>query len=170
MMKLEYALTRADQQTFNRIAQSNRLLNRNLLIIIVSTLVVLALINGPTQFWSYLGPYQSIVQIGLIFCGLFALRFFVKRRAEARCEQEFKESHLADPVGITFDDQGLTSEQEHQKTIWKWSAFRKVSIEDGNIFLWFGNLQAVMIPARSFQDHQERDDLLRYINERISQK
>ena len=168
-MKLEFALTRADQQTFSRIVQSNRMLNRNLLIIIVSTFVVLALIYGPKLFWDYLGPYQYVVQIGLIFGGLFALRFFVKRRADAKCEQEFKESHLADPVGITVDDQGLTSEQQHQKTIWKWSAFRKVSVEDGNIFLWFGNLQAVMIPARSFQDHEERDDLLHYINERISQ-
>lgn len=166
-MRLEFTLTRADHITFNKIARSGNWRNLSFFIIAASTLGALILIDWSKEFWESLGSFQFVAQIGVIFAVLYVLRKIVRCKAEERCEKEFFDSNLADPITITFDDDGLTSEQPHQKTIWKWSAFHRISVENRNIYLWFGTLQAVMIPARSFGRDAQRNDLVEYLVARI---
>jgi len=166
-MKLEFTLSRADHIAFNKTARGSWPRNWNLFIIIASTLAVLLLFNFPTAFWGWFGPFQSVVQIGLIFIGLFVLRKVVKRKTEEKYDAEFADSTFADPITLTFDENGLTSEQTHQKTIWKWSAFHKVSVEDGSINLWFGRLQAVVIPARAIGSDKQLTNLVENFRTKI---
>ncbi|VAV91995.1 hypothetical protein MNBD_ALPHA08-1233 [hydrothermal vent metagenome] len=168
-MKIEYAHKAEDYIAFNKVARKGTSQLWNIAIIIGCTIAFLTLINWPTEFWNRFGQYQYAIQIGVLFLGLFLLRLFVKRRAKEKFKKEFQSSKMAKSVTINFDDEGVTSEQAHQKTIWKWAAFHKLTTDDKNIFLWFDKLQAVMIPSRAIETDKKREELTTYLEEKLGQ-
>ncbi len=166
-MKIEYAHKAEDYIAFNKVARKGTSQLWRFAIIIGCTIAFLTLISWPAEFWSRFGQYQYAIQIGALFLGLLILRFFVRRRAKEKLEKDFQSSKMAKPVTISFDDDGVTSEQVHQKTIWKWAAFHKLTTDGRNIYLWFDKLQAVMIPSRAIETDKKREELTAYLEEKL---
>lgn len=166
-MKIEYTHKAEDYIVFNKVARKGQSQFWNFAIVFGCIIGFLALINWSTAFWIQFGDYQHAVQIGALFLGLFILRFFVKRRATEKFEQEFQNSIMANPINIHFNDDGVTSEQINQRTIWNWAAFHKVSLQNKDIFLWYDKMQAVMIPSRAIENDEKRDELMVYLKEKI---
>lgn len=166
-MKIKYALKAEDHISFNKVARKSTSQRWNFVIVFGCIIGFLMLINWLTDFWSQFGEYQHLIQICVLFLGLFLIRFFVKRSAKEKFEKEFQNSKMADPITIKFDDEGVTSEQTYQKTIWKWPAFHKLTIENSGVYLWFDKQQALMIPSRAIQVDKERKELITYLEEKI---
>lgn len=76
---------------------------------------------------------------------------------------------MADPIKVSFDEKALTSESAHQKTIMRWSAFQKVTVEKQHICVWYRESQAVVIPQSVFKSEEERDEAVAFINTQIAQ-
>lgn len=168
-MKIEYALKSEDQLTFQKIVRKGSSNYSGLILVIGFVGFFMILINGPTDFWNSFGDFKYVLQIGLFFVGLFILRSYVRCGAVKKFDKDFQNSKGAETVTVHFDDDGITSEQTNQKTIWKWAAFHKLTVENEDIFLWFDNMQALMIPSRAFETSEKKAELTSYLEEKIQQ-
>ncbi|MFK7901290.1 MAG: hypothetical protein AB8B49_00445 [Nitratireductor sp.] len=167
-MQLEFTHKAEDVLLFSKQIKKTKIQKWRLAIIFMVCLAFITLINGAKEYWNYFGQYQHVVQIGLLFLGLFVLLYIARRRAKSIFKKDFETTKLAKRITISFDKAGITSAQIHHKTIWRWAAFHKYSVENNNIFLWYEKNQALMLPSRVIESDEERAKLMQKIEANIS--
>lgn len=165
---MEYALTLDDLGAFRRTVQkksglpSHRLPFVFLLIVVVSSILW---INSQD------GDVSGFYTLGLIAVAFGAIalyrRYTIRKVKECEAEQ-FARTSLGEPVRVQLDDEKLVIERMHHQSVWKLGAFEEVTVEGDTIYLWYSELEALIIPIRAFESDEEKESTLKELQRRIT--
>ena len=154
---MEYALTLDDLGAFRKTVQRKVRRQSQLLPLIALVLVVVSCV-----LWINLNEEETSVihTLGLTLVVIIAFIFYRRHTVQKnrKCEiEQFAKTSLGETQKLRLDEKKLVIERKHHQSVWEWAAFENITTEGDAIYLWYSELEALIIPGRAFESEAERN-------------
>lgn len=169
-MKLEYEITNEDYLKFNmhyldNSADVKRSLFISRIMLTIITLGVAFLTIRDGSIYGYL--YFALIWLVIMVFFKKYFRYFMERKLK-KMIKDGKNKGFLGQSSLEVQEDGLysTSQNAEQKT--KWEGVQKIATTSEHIFIYVGELAAIIVPLSSFQDDAQKEEFLQLLNSKVN--
>ena len=173
--EVQVQLTRDDYQRFFSVAERRQSTWTNNALYLSAFALALPVAFAARAFAASESPNPLDVELaGLV--GLLAffagfLAFLAAYSLQRRFAIGASFAHtpgVFDDVEMVLDVGGVTTNSRLSRVHRSWSAFTRVTAENGLVLLWIGPQFAILIPDRAFADAAQRDSAIAFARARVA--
>ncbi|BDX37821.1 hypothetical protein CYCD_11760 [Tenuifilaceae bacterium CYCD] len=163
-MEFKSQLTRQDYLEFNKYILFKTRIKRNLIFVIVITLLWIVLLNY-NQPLDFIAILIELIVFSILWSTLYLLIYgiaFLKIR-----KMPDENGSILEEKTYIFSEEGLKQISTNSESFTKWNAFKSIEENKKYIFLFVDKIAAYVIPKRVFQDSKEMNDFVDFLKGKI---
>ncbi len=175
MYKFEYSLTDSDYIKFNifhtfnsKSGKKNMLTLRLIVPVILFFILFIPLINKENRDIIFFSSTIFIYLVSSIICFFLAKHFqiyFIKKMVK-RIKKDGKLPYGKNNL-IKFDQNFIYEVNDKIETKTKYTVLENIMVDDNAIYIYFSAIQAYIIPFRVFENDEQKEAFLEFINDKI---
>lgn len=174
MMELNYEITEQDFVDYNMYFIDHDLLTQKTLRRMRLIMAGLVIAGGALLMYllDTLNAVSTLVYVALAAVVYWYAPRGFKNKARKNVHQTIRRAtnkHICGPKRLTADQDGVRLTGEGEDSSYPYSAFKRVTEAERQVYLYLDDLSALIVPNGAFQDAEHKSSFLAFLRSRIEQ-
>lgn len=119
-----------------------------------------------------LTPVSVAVYLALAVACFFGTPVMFKRKARKNVHltiQRASNKHICGPKTLTLTDEGIRLVGESEDSLHPYTAFKRVTAAQDQVYLYLDDISALIVPNRAFADPADKENFIHTLEARIAE-